>query len=49
MIKDNNCYPILFGKYKGRRFLVAPLVHFELVALKVVKRAMKHVGHYGTR
>ena len=41
MIQDNNLYTINYGKYKGRRFLVVPMVHFEYVVDKLIKRAVK--------
>jgi hypothetical protein len=44
MITDNNEYLIKYGKHKGRRFVVAPLLKFEFVALKVIKRSMRHGG-----
>lgn len=39
-------YEINYGKYKGKRFVVVPLVHFNFdkFCLKLVKRAMKHGG-----
>lgn len=46
MIKDNECYRIMYGKYKGKRFMVVPLVHlnFDKFCLKLIKRAMRHGG-----